>query len=156
MQTCIMPGCMCAKYPTMAGCICRLRQRHVFSPPQGMDASGEPLLQFKFRVQFYVETHLLLRYVYPHFCCLHHLLPSASLPRLTLIALSTASPIVITTCTLLIVLFCRFHHLFSPLCPHPPALIVLASRSCAPHHSTSPQVSSPLKRVPTTCCFVLV
>ncbi|XP_050716067.1 protein expanded-like isoform X2 [Eriocheir sinensis] len=27
----------------------------------GMDASGEPLLQFKFRVQFYVETHLLLR-----------------------------------------------------------------------------------------------
>ncbi|MPC55787.1 FERM domain-containing protein 6 [Portunus trituberculatus] len=28
---------------------------------QGMDASDEPLLQFKFRVQFYVETHLLLR-----------------------------------------------------------------------------------------------
>ncbi|XP_042223225.1 FERM domain-containing protein 6-like, partial [Homarus americanus] len=28
---------------------------------QGVDASGEPLLQFKFRVQFYLETHLLLR-----------------------------------------------------------------------------------------------
>nr|XP_045610872.1 FERM domain-containing protein 6-like [Procambarus clarkii] len=27
----------------------------------GMDASGEPLLQFRLRVQFYVETHLLLR-----------------------------------------------------------------------------------------------
>ncbi|XP_071534374.1 uncharacterized protein ex isoform X2 [Panulirus ornatus] len=29
--------------------------------PSGVDASGEPLLQFRFRVQFYVETHLLLR-----------------------------------------------------------------------------------------------
>ncbi|KAK3849082.1 hypothetical protein Pcinc_044148, partial [Petrolisthes cinctipes] len=27
----------------------------------GLDAGGVPLLQFKFRVQFYVETHLLLR-----------------------------------------------------------------------------------------------
>ncbi|KAK8742464.1 hypothetical protein OTU49_001893, partial [Cherax quadricarinatus] len=27
----------------------------------GVDASGEPLLQFRLRVQFYVETHLLLR-----------------------------------------------------------------------------------------------
>nr|XP_053638845.1 uncharacterized protein LOC128693281 isoform X3 [Cherax quadricarinatus] len=31
------------------------------SPSQGVDASGEPLLQFRLRVQFYVETHLLLR-----------------------------------------------------------------------------------------------
>lgn len=100
--------------------LCRLWQVHVFSPLQGMDASGEPLLQFKFRVQFYVETHLLLRYVYPRLCCLPHLLSSASLPRLALIALTAASPIVTTTCTLLIVLYCRLHHLFSPLCPHPP------------------------------------
>ncbi|XP_066987777.1 protein expanded-like isoform X1 [Macrobrachium rosenbergii] len=29
--------------------------------PNGLDSNGEPLLQFKFRVQFYVETELLLR-----------------------------------------------------------------------------------------------
>lgn len=159
MQTIRLTVCIYANYQTRTGSMnadlhyaglyvckvsdygrlypCRPWHEHVFSPLQGMDASGEPLLQFKFRVQFYVETHLLLRYVCPHLCCLHHLLPSASLPCLALIALSTASPIV-TTCTLLIVLYCRLHHLFSPLCPHPP-----------------PSLSSPAGRVLPTIQQVL-
>lgn len=133
--------------------LCRLWQVCVFSPLQGMDGSGEPLLQFKFRVQFYVETHLLLRYVYSRLCWFHHFLSSAAMPRLPLITLATASP---TTCTLLIVLSCCLHHFSHLFVLTPTALIVLVSRSCARHHSRSPQVSSPLNRVPTTCCFVLM
>lgn len=149
MQIFTVACCMCAKYATMGGCSVQTVQV-LFSSLQGMDASGEPLLQFKFRVQFYVETHLLLRYVYSRLCCFHHLLSSTSMPYLALIAFPTAT----TTCTLLIVLHCYLHH-FSHLfvltpSPHCPRQQVV----CSPH-STRLQVSSLLKRVPTTCCFVL-
>lgn len=124
----------------------------VFSLLQGMDASDEPLLQFKFRVQFYVETHLLLRYVFLPFTCMpslpvcrfnyppHHLSPLSS-PR---------------------VLHSLFPSSFVPTSlSSPPTLIVLASRSCTRSFSTSPQAPSVPSLIfnapqpPAVCVFVI-
>ena len=58
-------GCRHAEYRGMAGLCLWSTAGACFLSTQGMDSSDEPLLQFKFRVQFYVETHLLLRYVWP-------------------------------------------------------------------------------------------
>lgn len=121
-----------------------------FFIPQGMDASDEPLLQFKFRVQFYVETHLLLRYVLLHLTCIpsspvcrincppHHLSPLSS-PR---------------------VLHSLFPSSFVPTSLSSPAtFIVLASRSCTRSFSTSPPAPSLIFNVPqppAACVFVYV
>ena len=69
-----------------------------------MDASDEPLLQFKFRVQFYVETHLLLRYVFPSLPLHVITTPVCGITWVALIALIT----VYTHC---------HHHVYSTYCP---------------------------------------